>query len=467
MKRAIIIVLILLILGAAGFLVYRRFQSAQTAMLNNLQTVEVTRGNLTATVGGTGTVRANQTASVTWQTTGSVEEILVELDQVVDRGQVLAVLAQNSLPQNIILAQADLVDAQRALDRLMDSQTTRAQAELTLVEAQKAFEDAERKRTNLNYPRGSKAAIDAAEAAYILAKDKVDQMQAVYNEMSGLAEDDARRALALSNLSTAQKERDRALANLNWYKGTSTPKEIDEAQAKLDLAQAQLADAQQEWDRLKDGPDPKDVLAAEARIAAIQATLDMARITSPFNGTITEIVTRVGDQAVPASTAFRIDDLSHLLVDVPISEVDINRIHVGQEVKLSFDAILGREYLGKVFQVGRVGVTTQGVVNFTVTVELIDPDELVRPGMTAAVNVVATELENVLLVPNRAVRLRDGTRVVYIQEQGLPRAVEIELGASSETESEVVSGDLAEGDAVILNPPPEMQGGGGFFMGGG
>jgi HlyD family secretion protein len=467
MKRAIIVVVILLILGTGGFFIYRQFQSAQQAVNNSLQTVEITRGDLTATVGATGTVRANQTATVVWQTTGSIEEILVQLDQEVDRGQVLAVLAQNSLPQNVILAQAELVEAQRALDLLKDSQTSRAQAELALVEAQKAFEDAERKRGNLNYPRGSAAAIDAAEAAYILAQDKVDQMQAVYNEMSGLSEDDARRALALSNLSTAKKERDRALANLNWYKGSSTPKEIDEAQARLDLAQAQLTDAQREWDRLKDGPDPDDLRAAEARIAAIQATLDMARITSPITGTVTEIAARIGDQAAPAAIAFRIDDLSHLLVDVPISEVDINRIHMDQEVILSFDAILGREYRGHVIQVGRVGLTTQGVVNFTVTVEITDADEQVRPGMTAGINIVSTQLENVLLVPNRAVRSKDGKRVVYIQEQGLPRAVEIDLGASSDTVSEVLSGELAEGDAVILNPPVDLQGGNGFFMGGG
>jgi HlyD family secretion protein len=91
-----------------------------------------------------------------------------------------------------------------------------------------------------------------------------------------------------------------------------------------------------------------------------------------------------------------------------------------------------------------------------VTVELTDADELVKPGMTAAVNVVVTELKDVMLVPNRAVRLVDGKRVVYVLRDGKPVQVEIRLGASSDTMSVIVSGDLKIGDLVVLNPPIEL-----------
>ena len=111
-------------------------------------------------------------------------------------------------------------------------------------------------------------------------------------------------------------------------------------------------------------------------------------------------------------------------------------------------------------EVTQAGTAEDGVVNFTVTVELTDADALVKPGMTAAVNIVVQEIKDVLLVPNRAVRLVDNQRVVYVLENGLPAPKDISLGASSETQSVVTGGDVKEGDAIILNPP--TPGGGPF-----
>jgi HlyD family secretion protein len=80
--------------------------------------------------------------------------------------------------------------------------------------------------------------------------------------------------------------------------------------------------------------------------------------------------------------------------------------------------------------------------------------------MTAGVNIVVEELQDVLLVPNRAVRLADGERVVYVLENDQPVKKDIRLGSSSDTQSVVASGDVAEGDLIILNPPAEFGPGG-------
>jgi HlyD family secretion protein len=95
-----------------------------------------------------------------------------------------------------------------------------------------------------------------------------------------------------------------------------------------------------------------------------------------------------------------------------------------------------------------------------VTVELTDADEQVKPGMTAAVNIVVEEISDTILVPNRAVRLVDGERVVYVLVDGEPVKKEIRLGSSSDTMSVIMVGDLKEGDLVILNPPAEFGPGG-------
>jgi HlyD family secretion protein len=156
--------------------------------------------------------------------------------------------------------------------------------------------------------------------------------------------------------------------------------------------------------------------------------------------------------------AFRIDDLSHLLVDVQVSEVDINTVTIGQSATLTFDAILAKEYHGEVVEVGQAGDTVQGVVSFTVTVELTDADEFVKPGMTAAVNVVIEEQNDVVLIPNRAVRLVDSERVVYVLVDGMPVQVKVKLGSSSGIDSVLVEGDIKEGDPIILNPPSNNGG---------
>ncbi len=156
--------------------------------------------------------------------------------------------------------------------------------------------------------------------------------------------------------------------------------------------------------------------------------------------------------------------------------MDINQVQVGQPVLLTFDAILGAEYQGEVIEVAPVGTEQQGVVNFSVTVALVDPDDDVKPGMRAAVNILVSQLEDVLLVPNRAVRSVDGMRLAYILDNsGNLVPVEITLGATSDSYSEVVAGDLQIGDRIVLNPPAEVgfspgpggSGSGGIFGGGG
>ena len=131
----------------------------------------------------------------------------------------------------------------------------------------------------------------------------------------------------------------------------------------------------------------------------------MAHITAPFSGTITQAQPTSGDQVALGTQAFRLDDLSSLLVDVQVSEVDINSVSVGQPVTITLDAVSGKTYNGTVTEVSQAGNTTSGEVDFTVTVKLTDADIQVKPGMTAAVNIVVNQAKNQLLVPNQAVRL--------------------------------------------------------------
>lgn len=419
-RKTLLITVAVILIGIVLFLVLRPADGEQ---VGNFQTSKIERGNLTATVGATGTVRARQTATMVWQTTGTIETVAVNIGDPVKAGDKLASIAKTSLPQSIILAEAEMVSAQQALEDLLQSDTARARAWIALRDAKEVFEKAYNYRDALNYPF-----------------ERTETIMVKQYTPYGVIE----------------------VPKQKTYKLKGTPEEIERAEADLALKEALYNDAQRTYDRLEGGPNKDDLAAAQARVDAAQATLNLAHLTAPFAGTVTEAYSLPGDQVSAGNVAFRVDDLSSLLVDVELSEVDINSVSIGQTVTLSFDAILGADYEGQVVKVAQAGNIVGGVVNFTVTVELINPDDMVKPGMTAAVNIVVREIEDAVLVPNRAVRLVDGQRVVYIQgEDGTPTKVEIRLGASSDIVSVVVGGDLKEGDIVILNPPIEFTGAGG------
>ena len=513
MKRFIIIVIVLVVLiaGFAAFSSSRQAQ-AQAEAVANLQTETIGRGSLMATIGATGVVRSNQSAQLAWDTSGTAGETQVQVGDAVTAEQLLSSISQTSLPQSIILAEADKIAAEEDLEDLMNADLQQAQAlqaiddaaqaiedlgntELQLAQALQAItlaedgvEDAERSVLYLQ-ATASQADIDAAKAQVLLAEQALDRAQDQFDPFVDKPEDNLTRANLLANLSAKQAEYDAAVRHVNALQSTGNTVDIARADADLvtaqaelldaqqtyqdlldgpsgaqvALAEAQLVDAQRAYDHIKDGPHPNDIAAIESRIAAAEAALTQAHIKAPFDGTITVVNMKPGDQVAPGAVAFRLDDLSRLLVDVEVSEVDINRIQLGQAVVMSFDAVLAKEYNGVVTEVGLVGNDVQGVVSFNIVVEILDADDDVRPGMTAGISIIVSELENVLLVPNRAVRVRDGERVIYMfNELNFPEAVPVELGSSSDTHSEIVGGGLNEGDEIILNPPSDFS----FFGGG-
>lgn len=447
MKRVIWIIVIIVLLGAAGWFLFQRAQDNRAAqLLESYQTVTAERGSLVASIGATGQVHANQTALLNWQTTGKVEDVKVKVGDQVVADQVLAELDQTSLPQNVILAQAELINAQQALEDLYtNAENAKSDALSRVAQAADQVRDAQYNLDNLSVPSNQKD-LEPIEA-YDVMRERLADARRAFEPYKYAPEADETRERLKEDLDRAQSDFDTAVRRLQTVLG-------------LEVAEANLENATKDYQTYQQGPDPKDIQAAEARVAAAQATLNLAHLAAPFDGTLTEVSLKPGDQVSPNVTSFRLDDLSRLLVDVRVPEVDINQITLGQEVELTFDAITDKRYQGIVSQVAEVGTSTQGVVEYIVTVELQDPDPNVRPGMTAAVNFVVTQLDDVLQVPNRAVRLREGNRVVYILVDGKPVPVDIELGASSDTMSEVRSGDLKGGDLIILNPPAEFEGGG-------
>jgi HlyD family secretion protein len=461
-KRLAIIIGTLLILLASGFIIYRvRSQQNVSATQSKYQTVVAERGTLTATVGANGNMRAKQSTNIYWQTTGRVGNVNVKVGQVVKSGEELASIDKNYWSQNILQAQNDLINAQQALQDLYDNaDKNKAQAISDMLTAQDKYDQTKRNRDGMNGPtRGTQETIDKYQADYALAKEQQKQAQENFNAVAGLEVDNPTRAQALRTLSNSNSSLVTAAIYLNYYQGKPDAQDFKQADAELTLAKSTLDAAVRKADVLQNGPSSQDISLAKGKIEIAQTTLNQVRLTAPFDGTITEVNIRPGDTASSNAAAIRIDDLTALYVDLQVSEVDINRVKTGQKVTMTFDAISDKVYEGTINEVGMVGVNSSGAINFSVTVQMTNPDDMVKTGMTAAGNIIVAQIDNALIVPNVAVQLVKNKPVIYTlsADNSTLKAVDIQIGASSDEMSEIISGDLKEGENIVLNPPAQNQ----------
>ncbi len=373
----------------------QRQEAAATANAPQWQTHTLTRGGLQATVGATGEVTAARSARLVWQTSGRVARA-PQVGEVVSAGQVVAEIAPDSWPQSLLSAQAQLVDLRQQRERL-----------LQIGQAQ--------------------AWNQYAEARY--QEDRAEQnLQSLYDQ---IAEGESVSDITLERYESAKA-----------------------------LATAQRVYAEQVYQQWQEG-QPPELARLDAQIAALEATLDTARLLAPFDGVVSQVGTPVGVPVQPGLFAVQIDDLSILWLDADISEFDIPALEVGQEAEVVFDGLPYHTFTAQVAEIAVTGTPdpASGTMNFTVRLRLNNPDERIRPGMTAAVTIFTQSYNDVLLLPNRAIRVIDGRPTVYVLRGGQPEPVPVRVGASSGEFSVLVEGDLHEGDRIVLNPPSQ----GGLF----
>jgi len=340
---------------------------------------------------------------------------------------------------------------------LINSNTSSAEAYRNLLTSESDLRDAKEDRDDWNYNGANWDRIYDARSDFIRLEEELKIYLLAFETVRDLPAADPKRIEAKSVLDKAQFARDKALRTINYIMGKSYDRGVAEDFADYEVALSKVQDAQREWERVKAGTNKDDISAAEARVAASEATVSLGWLEAPFDGTVTQAYPKTGDEVSTGTKGFRVDDLSELFVNLNISEVDINRVAIGQPVELSFDAVTGKTYMGEVTEVASVGIDNGSGVDFEVTLKILEPDVQVRPGMTAAVNIIVSEIKDVLVIPNRAIRLKDGQRIVYTLIGDQLKEINIEVGSSSDTQTEISGGELKEGDVIVLNPPSLFQ----------
>ncbi|MDR3565415.1 MAG: HlyD family efflux transporter periplasmic adaptor subunit [Negativicutes bacterium] len=325
---------------------------------------------------------------------GTVQSVDVAVGDAVKAGQVLVKLAgSQKLEAAVEAAKLQLLTAQQALQTLnTNADQARTDAQVRLANAQKALNDAQTRRGWMNYRNGSQSAIDAAQANLILAENTLQTAKDNYNSVANLGETNLNRAAALSALAVAQNAYDKDLVNLNYLLALPNKIDLDQAQATLDAAKAEVANAQQAYDKLQSGPDP-DALAlaqeqiknAQAQLLASQSDLADLDLVAPFDGTVSRIDIHNGEYATAGQTILALADLSHLQVQTTdLSERDVPKVSAGQSVSVYIKA-LDQTISGHVSDISPLADSLGGDVVYQTTIDLDSTLPGLRAGMSVTV----------------------------------------------------------------------------------
>jgi HlyD family secretion protein len=420
--RKIVAAIVVVAVAAAGAVAWRVTRSAPPP---KYETARVDRGRIVAQVTATGTLSALVTVQVGSQVSGRIAQLFADYNSPVKKGQLIAKID----------------------------------------------------------PELFRAALDQAKANHAAAS-------------GDLAQSRAQAANAVRIL-----ERTRNLAERKLV----ADQDLDTAQANADAAKAAVTSAEGR------------VAQAAASLRQAEVNLAYTNIVSPIDGTVISRSVDVG-QTVAASlqapTVFVIaEDLKKMQVDTSVAEADIGKLRDGMDATFTVDAFPGRKFKGVVRQIRNAAQTVQNVVTYDAVVDVQNPDLALRPGMTANVTFVWAERDDVIRVPNAALRFRppadlqgggrrggsgaaagapgaqgaqaaaarpqggpagpggpgggrraDGEagsdrRTVWVLHGEKPEAVRLRTGVSDGSTTEVVEGDLREGDAAVTDVSGGASGG--------
>jgi HlyD family secretion protein len=399
-----IVLLVAVVAGGIGFAVYRLKHKPPEV---TYKTAPVEKKHITGRVTASGTLSALVTVQVGTQVSGRVQKLFVDFNSPVKQGQLVAKIDPSLFEAAVQQAQANYLQA--------------------------------------------KAGVATAQANAVNADKQHVRTQALHDQ----------------NLAS-QADLDTADANVGV-----THAAVDAAKASLAQASAQLNQA--------------------------QVNLSYTSIVSPIDGVVISRSVDTG-QTVAASlsapTLFTIaQDLTKMQVDTAIAEGDVGRLQVGMKTNFTVDSFPGDRFLGKIRQIRNAATTVQNVVTYDAVIDVDNTDLRLRPGMTANVTIVYAERKGVLAVPNTALRFRPPpalagsgsaatggrrhpkedagapsdapeAKTIWVMRGGTPQAVQIHVGLSDGAVTEVVDGDVQEGDAIVTDsqsgdaPSPAPSGGG-------
>jgi multidrug resistance efflux pump len=342
-------------------------------------------------VAASGVIVADQEAHIAFRVSGNVKLVSVAAGDQVQAGQSLVELDDSA--QQIQLEQATL-----ALQEMTAPEAV-ANARLAVTTAQSDVINAQYDVNNQQYWK-NEALIQDYYAKFVIAKDNLDKARAAYDAAKvGEYINNANEAEAYQALYDAQKAYDTAQYYYSLYSQKPTQRQIDEAQATLDLANARLTNARNYLSALTGGEVPQDASGsalatlkkAQLAVQSAQDALGATRLVAPFVGEVASVKVSTGDYVSPGQVILVISDIKHLHVEtIDLSERDVPKVETGQAVTVSIKA-LNQNVNGKVTVISPLAESLGGDVVYRVTIMLEAIPANLRAGMSVEVHFMASQ----------------------------------------------------------------------------
>lgn len=485
-------VLALALLGIGG-VVNARMQNRALSQIEILDTMVVERGDLVVTVSGTGTIAPVRQVILNFQFSAPVMMIAAQEGDFVKAGALIAQLDNADLNIALSDAQTALTQQQAALDALV---APPRESDIAVAEA------------NLNAARASYSAatqsgltpadIEIARLQYELAGNQLWQTQLQRDQITNastvepLTRDDIPQIiqdnLTEEQIQTALETTNDLIGDLNAQLSGQTVMQRGQAETAITQAEygVQIADANYAaiqnrgpnfsalssanlelinseiaLNRLLNGPDAFDLRRAELDLERARLTLALAEVNlsqteliAPFDGVIAQNNLVIGELPPTQEPAILLMDNSAFYVDLPIDETDVVKVAVGQRVLFTIDALPNIELIGRVVQISYTPDRIGQLVTYVARVELEPTSAPIRVGMSATARIIVQELEDVLRVRNRFIRIDRATGNAYVtiqSQDGQFAEVLVKLGQRNDEYSEIIDG-LNVGDRIVLLP---------------
>ena len=495
--------LVTAILG--GTIVYAQASKVTTTY----RTALVTYGTITQSIGMAGNLTPVNEADLNFASAGTVQNLYVQVGQTVTVGAPLASLDSTLLSAQLLQAQATLSSAQAKLsqDQAGPTGLSLTSAQNSVASAQVAMNNAQ---TSLADTQAINAqAVAAAQAPVTAAQAPVTADQAVVAQDTSTLATDTTTMTAdcnasppspncsadTSKVNTDQSKLTADQATLTHDQATLTAAQTAlaaataKAQQSNDQAAAQLASMQQQYSAAKSSlsaqqtsTSPQTIQMDDAQISIDQVTvnsvqhqLDGATLTSPISGIVSQVNVKVGQSVTGGGATYAIVIFSPGSYDLTgtVSDSQVNLVAVGQSVQVT-PAGSTQALLGKITLISPAATVSSGVATFAVTAQLTDTSNSIRPGISASASIVINQVVHVLTVPTSAVHTTSAGSTVTVLQNGVPKSVAVQTGASDPTRIEITSGlqiNQVVVIAIVTSAVPSSNGtsvlGGGGTRGGG
>lgn len=382
---------IILVLIVFSYLLYS--QIFHSAKKTEYQTGQVTRGSIISTVTESGNVASTNITNIGSPTNGIISELYVKNGDKVSVGDKLFSVKSTATPQEQAAAYASYLVAQNSLNSAKSKINS---LQSSLFQANQAFMN----------DRGISNPTDQqkTDPKYIEENATWLQAEADYNNQSGV---------------------------------------IAAAQASYNNASLTY---QQTQDAFITAP-------VDGTVANLSATVgsNVAASGVSYNGTLSGgNSSSASSSSSNSSSVLVLGNFSNLSIKAPVNEVDVSKIKPGQKATITVDAFPDKTFVGKVNSVDTIGTNSSGVVTYNAYITFVAPPPTIVPGMTASAVVQTDRRDDALMVPTSAVQTNSSGSYIRELKNGQLTQVPVEIGISSDTDTEITSG-LSEGETIVTS----------------